>query len=41
MESKYSAYDVTASDLRIKDILESAESFDEVNTIPARNVFDV
>jgi class 3 adenylate cyclase len=37
METKSSAYDVTASDVRIKDILESAESFDEVNTIPARN----
>lgn len=37
MEAKYSAYDVTASDARIKDILDSAESFDEVNTIPTRN----
>ncbi len=37
MEAKYSAYDVTASDAIIKDILDSAESFDEVDTIPARN----
>ncbi len=37
MEAKYVAYDVKASDARIKDILESAETFDEVNTIPARN----
>ncbi|MDD5181203.1 MAG: adenylate/guanylate cyclase domain-containing protein [Gallionellaceae bacterium] len=37
MEAKYSAYDVTASDARIKDILDSTESFEEVNTIPARN----
>jgi|ERR1039457_170390 class 3 adenylate cyclase len=37
METKYSAYDKTVSDARIKEILESAESFDEVNTIPARN----
>ena len=36
MEAKYFAFDVTASDARIKDILESAESFDEVDTIPAR-----
>ncbi len=37
MESNNSAYDVVASEARIKEILESAESFDEVNSIPARN----
>lgn len=37
MESNYSAYDVTASDERIKEILGSSESFDEVGSIPSRN----
>lgn len=37
MESKYSAYDMANSEARIKEILESTESFDEVDTIPARN----
>ena len=37
METKHSPYDVAASDTRIKEIIESTESFDEVNSIPARN----
>lgn len=37
MESNNSAYDVAASEARIKEILESAETFDEVNSIPTRN----
>lgn len=36
MESKFSNYDVESSDERIKEILDSAERFEEVNSIPAR-----
>lgn len=37
MEAKYSPFDIVASDARIKEILDSAESFDEVDTTPTRN----
>jgi len=36
MESKNFAYTVESSDARIKEILESAETFEEVDTIPPR-----
>lgn len=36
MESKYSIYDVANSDIRIREILDSAERFEEVKTIPPR-----
>ncbi len=36
MESKNFAYTVEVSDARIRDILDSAEIFEEVNTIPPR-----
>lgn len=37
MESKTFIYSVEGSDARIKEILDSAETFEEVDTIPARN----
>src|SRR3989338_1567846 len=37
MESKNFTYNVEGSDIRIKEILDSSEIFEEVNTIPARN----
>lgn len=37
MESKFSGFDIAASDTRIKEILESAETFDEVDSIPSRD----
>lgn len=37
MQTKPSSYDVATSDARIIDILDSAESFNEVNSIPARS----
>ena len=36
MESKSFTYNVTESDARIKEILDSAEAFEEVDTIPPR-----
>jgi class 3 adenylate cyclase len=37
MEANYINYDHERSDSRIKEILDSAETFDEVNSIPARS----
>lgn len=36
MEAKFSSYDLSASDARIKEILGSSESFEEVDAIPSR-----